>query len=219
MSRYEDDDLDPLDDLDDREGEPRRRRRLKDSRGSTVLVLGILGLVVCVVCGIVAWVMGSSDLKEMRAGRMERRGESETRVGMVLGIVSTCLGILGLVFAVLVIGGIFTITSAVAHDPERFGFDVPRVDGREARATRDLDRLALAIDGYRLQKKALPTSLESLTERIDGVPPALDRVPIDPWGSPYAYVRRGPASYGLSSSGPDRIAGTDDDVVHVSLER
>ena len=40
-------------------------------RASMVLVLGILGLVVCFICGIIAWVMGNADLREMDAGRMD----------------------------------------------------------------------------------------------------------------------------------------------------
>ena len=39
--------------------------------------------------GIAAWLMGSYDLSAMRTGRMDRSGESITRVGYILGIIGT----------------------------------------------------------------------------------------------------------------------------------
>jgi hypothetical protein len=65
-------------------------------RGVMILVLGILGLVLCVICGIVAWVMGASDLKEMDAGRMDASGRGYTKAGMILGIVGVALTVVGL---------------------------------------------------------------------------------------------------------------------------
>ena len=44
---------------------------LTPHRGGAVLALGILGLVVCFICGIIAWVMGKNDLREIDAGRMD----------------------------------------------------------------------------------------------------------------------------------------------------
>ncbi len=71
-------------------------------RGGTILTLGILGLVVCAICGIFAWTMGSSDLKQMRAGRMDRSGEGITQAGMVCGIISTILLGLGIVIYIII---------------------------------------------------------------------------------------------------------------------
>jgi len=77
---------------------PAPSRYARPHRGGAVLALGILGLVFCilcgivsVVCGIVAWAMGSADLREMRAGRMDPSGESMTRAGMICGIIATVL--------------------------------------------------------------------------------------------------------------------------------
>jgi hypothetical protein len=56
-------------------------------RGPIVLVLGILGLCSCPLFSFVAWALGSHDLKEMRAGRMDRSGEGLTMAGMVLGMI------------------------------------------------------------------------------------------------------------------------------------
>jgi hypothetical protein len=70
-------------------------------RATLVLVLGILSLIVCAPLGIAAWVMGSNDLAAMRAGRMDRSGESLTGVGQVLGVIGTVLFGLGIVGALL----------------------------------------------------------------------------------------------------------------------
>ena len=47
---------------------------------------GIAGI----LTGIPAWIMGNADLKEIRAGRMDPEGESQTNIGRVLGMV-TCI--------------------------------------------------------------------------------------------------------------------------------
>jgi hypothetical protein len=60
-------------------------------RGGLVLVLGLLGLFSCPLFSFIAWIMGSHDLKEMRAGRMDRSGESLTMAGMILGMILSLL--------------------------------------------------------------------------------------------------------------------------------
>ncbi len=70
--------------------------KLKPHRGTLVLVLGILGLVCCFVCGIVAWIMGNADLKEMDAGVMDPEGRGTTQAGKICGIVSVVLQAVGL---------------------------------------------------------------------------------------------------------------------------
>ena len=59
-------------------------------RGWIVLALGILGFG-CFPLGIVAWVLGNRDLREMRAGRMDPSGIGLTTAGQILGIIFTCL--------------------------------------------------------------------------------------------------------------------------------
>jgi hypothetical protein len=68
-----------------------------------VLVLGILALLcIPIIFGPIAWIMGNSDLRAMREGRMDPDGEGTTKAGMICGIVATCLGLLGcLVWAVM----------------------------------------------------------------------------------------------------------------------
>jgi hypothetical protein len=68
----------------------------KAHRGGMLLTFGILGIVCCFIFGILAWVMGGSDLKEMAEGRMDPSGEGLTKAGKILGIVGCVLAILGL---------------------------------------------------------------------------------------------------------------------------
>ena len=74
-------------------------------RGTLILILGILAIATgCVLFGIVSWVMGRGDLNRMQAGQMDSEGEALTKVGMILGIISCCLQVLGLIFVILFFG-------------------------------------------------------------------------------------------------------------------
>ncbi len=74
---------------------------VKPHRGGLVLTLGILGLVCCMPLGIAAWVMGSSDLAEIRRGQMDPSGQSTTQVGMILGIISVAWIVCWFLFGLL----------------------------------------------------------------------------------------------------------------------
>ena len=77
-------------------------------RGSMILVFGVLGLVLCMPLGIVAWVMGNGDLRQMDAGTMDDSGRGMTQAGKILGIISVVLNVIAVViwllFFVLMIG-------------------------------------------------------------------------------------------------------------------
>jgi hypothetical protein len=91
------------------EHHPLRRRARRDAephRGVLILVLGILSLVVCGFLGPFAWVMGHTDLRTMRLGRMDREGEGLTQAGLICGIIGTVLGVLELCLAGLICLGI-----------------------------------------------------------------------------------------------------------------
>ena len=66
-----------------------------------VFVLGLLGLLVCAPLGIAAWVMGNSYMSKCRA--MSAEPEGLAVAGRILGIIATCLMILGVVIWGLVI--------------------------------------------------------------------------------------------------------------------
>jgi len=71
-----------------------------------ILIFGILGLVgICWPLGIVAWVMGNGDLKEMDAGAMDPSGRSMTNAGRICGMIGTILLIIG----VLVLIALFSL--------------------------------------------------------------------------------------------------------------
>lgn len=85
--------------------------QLRPHRGGVILTLGIIGIVCCFICGIIAWVMGKSDLQEIDAGRMDPSGRGLTQAGKICGMVSVILWIIGLVLQVLMMilfgGGLF----------------------------------------------------------------------------------------------------------------
>jgi len=73
-------------------------------RGGLILVLGLIGFAVsCPIFSLMAWVMGSHDLSEMRAGRMDRSGEGLTQAGQVLGMILSLLWILLGVGAIVIL--------------------------------------------------------------------------------------------------------------------
>ena len=84
-------------DYDDDEYYRRRRRRgVIPHRGAVILTLGILSLVLMcigVILGPIAWAMGTTDLSEMRSGRMDAEGEGITNAGRICGIVGTFLSL------------------------------------------------------------------------------------------------------------------------------
>jgi hypothetical protein len=89
---------------------------MKPHRGTLILVLGILSLVVCgIFTGIPAWVMGSSDLKEMDAGTMDPSGRGTTQAGKILGIIATVLMILSVIGAICFIAFVGLAAAAGAR--------------------------------------------------------------------------------------------------------
>ncbi|HEV2972975.1 MAG TPA: GYF domain-containing protein [Pirellulales bacterium] len=76
---------------------------LKPHRGGLILTLGILGIVLCHFLGIPAWIMGSTDLKEIRAGRMDPAGQGLTQAGKILGIIACVLMMISVVFIAIAI--------------------------------------------------------------------------------------------------------------------
>jgi len=100
---------------------------------------------------------------------------------------------------------------------------VPRLVGRTDEARRvkviaDLKSIAQALDLYRLDAGAYPTTQQGLAALVERptAPPAparwnrngyLDRVPSDPWGRTYVYFRSDDDRYQLKSFGADGAEG------------
>ena len=93
--------------------EPPIQSPQRPHRGVLILVLGIFGLVCCFICGIIAWVMGRGDLKEMDAGTMDASGRGLTQAGKICGMISVILQIVGIVIWLLVVG--LGVASGVAQ--------------------------------------------------------------------------------------------------------
>jgi hypothetical protein len=100
---FDDDDDDEFDD-DYRERPRMRRRRRHDyepHRGSLIMTLGIISLFFAhIILGPIAWIMANHDLEAMRLGKMDPEGESATNTGRICGMISTILGIIGIVVAI-----------------------------------------------------------------------------------------------------------------------
>lgn len=121
-----------------------------------------------------------------------------------------------LIELLVVIAIIATLASVVG--PSLFG-NVGEAKVNAARS--QIQIFALALDSYRLDNDAYPTSdqgLESLRVLpLAGEPPRnwkgpylRQAVPMDPWGRPYVFVSPGvvnPTSYDLHSFGKDGKAG------------
>ena len=84
--------------------QPTTQQPMQSHRGGVILALGILGLVCCFICGIIAWIMGNNDLRDMDTGRRDSSGRGLTQAGKICGIISIALQILGLVIWLLFFG-------------------------------------------------------------------------------------------------------------------
>lgn len=86
---------------------------LRAHRATLVLILGIIGLMCCMPVGIIAWVLGHQDLKDMNAGVMDPTGRGMTQAGKILGMISVILFVLGaILWFGLVAVGVLTAPAA-----------------------------------------------------------------------------------------------------------
>lgn len=113
---------------------------------------------------------------------------------------------------------------------------VPNLMGNKERADRqkaisDIVALENALDMYKLDNHHYPTTEQGLsaliTAPISNPLPAnynsagyIKRLPADPWGNDYLLISPGEhGAYDLISPGPDREAGTADDINNWELEK
>lgn len=94
----------------------------------------------------------------------------------------------------------------------------------------DIQQLENVLDMYRLRNGFYPTTEQGLTALVqqatsEPVPRAfpeggfIKRLPKDPWGEDYILVSPGQLGrIDVFSKGPDRTAGTDDDIGNWDLE-
>ena len=88
--------------------------QLAPHRGVVILILGLIGLLCCFICGIIAWVMGNNDLREMAAGRMDPSGEGLTKAGKICGMIGVIWNIVVLVgwLLIVILGSIFAASGS-----------------------------------------------------------------------------------------------------------
>ena len=120
--------------------------QLERGRGALILVLGILSLIMFgFITGIPAWVMGHTDLRRMREGKMESADEGLTRAGMILGIIGTLISGLILVFMILIVVGLFSFAGMMI-------FDAAGLDAQEQSMEAHLHSLARNAQIYRVDR-------------------------------------------------------------------
>jgi len=78
-------------------------------RGVVILILGIIGFVLggvigCPILSVIAWMMGSADVAEIRAGRMDPEGMGMTQAGRILGIIYTVMWLASIVLVLAIVG-------------------------------------------------------------------------------------------------------------------
>jgi len=115
------------------------------------------------------------------------------------------------------------------------GMVVPNLMGNKDTADKqkvavDIQQLENALDMYKLQQGYYPTTdqgLEALVTAPNSEPLPrnypqggyIKRLPDDPWGSPYQLVSPGEmGTVDIFSTGPDRTAGTDDDIGNWNMD-
>ncbi|MBK5911642.1 type II secretion system protein GspG [Rhodothalassium salexigens] len=133
--------------------------------------------------------------------RHQRRGDR----GVTLVELMVVLVILGLLATVVVVNVLPAQDTAMV-----------------TKARSDIASLESALKMYRLDNLSYPTTdqgLEALVDRPEGLAQPnryrdggyIDRLPADPWGNPYQYVRPGEhGAYDLYSTGADGRVGGDD---------
>jgi len=90
------------------------------------------------------------------------------------------------------------------------------VTGNKGAAETQMSNIDQAIQMYVIDHRALPDTLDSLTEPAKNTnEPYMKEIPNDPWGEKYDYkiVNRTRREYEIRSAGDDKMWSTEDDLV------
>ncbi|MFH0821252.1 MAG: hypothetical protein V2B18_00745 [Pseudomonadota bacterium] len=96
--------------------------RLEPNRGGLILFLGITSLLFCWPFGIAAWVLGNSDIRRTREGRMSATGIRAVKAGRALGIVGTSMFCFGVAIALVYVPELVSKGAFSLH-PDRLPVD------------------------------------------------------------------------------------------------
>ena len=79
------------------------------SQATASLVLGILSLVVCGILGPFAWHMGNAEIQGIDTGRRDPSNRGNAQAGRVLGIISTVMLALVVLFFIFALGSLAVV--------------------------------------------------------------------------------------------------------------
>lgn len=136
---------------------------------------------------------------------MKRQTRRARRAGFTLVEVLLVVAILGILASVVVVN--------LGNRGE-----VARIKTTRA----SIAAISTAIDLYEVDTGRLPGSLDGLV-RNDGAPnwtgPYLrGGLPIDAWGTAFAYSAKGESGFEVRSAGPDKQTGSQDDITSFAVE-
>lgn len=83
----------------------------ESSQATTILVIGIIGIVLCQLLGPIAWIMGNNELQAIDAGRRAPENRGTANAGRILGIIGTVLMALGILAAIFLFIGFFSLSA------------------------------------------------------------------------------------------------------------
>jgi general secretion pathway protein G len=123
-------------------------------------------------------------------------------------------------FEIMLVLGIIAVLVGSAIYLLKGNVDVAKMQRTET----DFTAIVTQLKTYEMVNYNFPTTqqgLDALVNRPTAEPvpkrwtSLLDRVPLDPWGTPYNYAspgKKNPSGFDLYSSGPDKQTGTADDI-------
>ena len=173
------------------------------------LILGIASYVTCGLTMIPAVICGIIALSRIKTAGGLLGGRGQAIAGIIVGATT------------LIVIAVVGLLAALAMP----AFAKTRNRAQVAAAHNDIDVISLALSMYEqdngflpttergLSALVAPTTTGSVSARWSG--PYIERLPVDPWGHPYIYQypgRRDPATFELSSLGPDGLEGGGDDI-------
>jgi hypothetical protein len=74
--------------------------------GLSLCLIG-LGVIICLPLGIVTWALANHDLRQMRSGVMDPRGQTDTETGRIGAIVGLVISLIFGVFYLVIYSGMF----------------------------------------------------------------------------------------------------------------
>ena len=103
----------------------------------------------------------------------------------------------------LAVGGCSTVS----------GLESAYTQGYVNHANTDMQQISQMLELRYFSHGELPASLDEFNPKDPETGEVIvSRIPTDPWGNEYSYQRISPREYAIRSCGPDKKAGTCDDI-------